>query len=91
MTSPFLINYLSAIMSVERRTPKELKFSSKNQIVEAILVNVPSFKKENFAQPVGQDQTTLDQFLNNRNEGSEWTDPHGFKINVVGEEYKLSF
>jgi len=77
-------------MTVENRKPRELKFTSKGQTMEAIFAHVPGYNKTNLDEPVGQNQTTINQFLNNKNEGSEWTDPQGFKINIVNGEYKLS-
>ena len=87
----YFLYYLLNIMTIESKIPRELKVGSKDQIIETILACVPGYNKINLDEPIGQDQTTLDQFLNNKNEGSEWTDPYGFKINIVGGEYKFSF
>lgn len=78
-------------MSIEHDSRVGIKVATKDQVVETILENVPDFKEEYLDKPVGVDQTTLNQFLNNKKEDSEWTDPRGFKINIVNGEFKLSF
>lgn len=67
----------------------EEKCFSKEQAISFILNNVPGYTEADFDIPVGDKQATLHEFLNSRKNGSEWTDPHGFRIDIIGSEFKI--
>jgi len=73
-------------------TPRnfETNFGSKEEAVKFILENIPSYTNLEMDKPVGDEQSTLNQFLARANNGSEWTDPHGFKINVIDNKFKIT-
>ncbi len=79
-------------MRGEHGSSPEIKnsMSTVEETVEFILKTFSEYRKEDLEKPIGDEQTSLGDFLRSKKDGSEWTDPHGFKINVVGDEYKLT-
>lgn len=73
----------------ETKPSPETIFESKKGIVGFILNSVPSYMEEQLDVSIGDGQTTLNQFLEKANDGSEWTDPHGFKINIMGNKFRI--
>ena len=65
-------------------------FNSKEEATRYILENIPGYAESEMDKPVGDEQATLNQFLARANSGSEWTDPHGFKINVIENKFKIT-
>lgn len=65
-------------------------FNSKEEAVRYILEQIPGYTESEMDKPVGDEQATLNQFLAKANNGSEWTDPHGFKINVIENKFKIT-
>lgn len=64
-------------------------FDSKEEVARFILEKIPGYTESEMEKPIGDEQTTLNQFLARANNGSEWTDPHGFKINVIDGKFKV--
>ncbi|MBU4347250.1 hypothetical protein KJ586_00050 [Patescibacteria group bacterium] len=76
-------------------TPRNLEtnlnsFGSREETTRYILEKIPGYTESEIDKPVGDEQSTLNQFLTRANNGSEWTDPHGFKINVVENKFKIT-
>jgi hypothetical protein len=65
-------------------------FDSKEEATRFILERISGYSESKMDTPVGDEQTTLNQFLARVNDGSEWTDPHGFKINVIDGKFKVT-
>ncbi len=65
-------------------------FDSKEETARFILERIQGYSESEMDNPVGDERTTLNQFLNRANNGSEWTDPHGFKINVIDGKFKVT-
>lgn len=65
-------------------------FDSKEETTLFILEKIPGYTESEIDKPVGDEQATLNQFLTRANNGSEWTDPHGFKINVIDGKFKVT-
>ena len=65
-------------------------FDSKEEVARFILEKIPGYKELEMDKPVGDEQATLNQFLARANNGSEWTDPHGFKINVKDNKFEIT-
>lgn len=62
---------------------------NKEEFIEFLLNHVSGYTQELLNTPIGEDQTTLDEFLENKREGSEWTDPKGFKVKINNGVYKF--
>lgn len=77
-------------MSRENGSNIEVSMATREKAIDFIFKNIPQYSEAEFNTPVGDDQTTLNQFLEKANNGSEWTDPHGFKINVLNGEFKIT-
>ena len=80
-------------MFTEGQTPETL--NNKQEIIDFLATIIPGYSETEFNEPVGEDQTSLSEFLENRREGSEWTDPHGsanteIKINIVNGKYQVT-
>ncbi|MFA5954098.1 MAG: hypothetical protein WC817_00995 [Patescibacteria group bacterium] len=75
----------------ERATEIEIVATTVTEVIEAVLSRIPNYKIDLIDEPIGEEATSLNDFLENNNDGSEWTDPKGFKINIAGGEYKISF
>ena len=67
-----------------------ITFGTKNEVVDFIIKSVLGYTAEQFDTPVGDGKTALSQFLEKAIDGSEWTDPHGFKINIVDNNFRVS-
>lgn len=65
-------------------------FNSKEEVIRYILEQIPRYTESEMDKPVGDEQATLNQFLVRANNGSEWTDPHGFKINVKDNKFEIT-
>tara|TARA_Y100000310_G_scaffold168629_1_gene168678 strand:- start:172 stop:423 length:252 start_codon:yes stop_codon:yes gene_type:complete len=65
-------------------------FESKEEVAQFILEKIPGYTESEMNKPVGDEQATLNQFLARANNGSEWTDPHGFKINVKDNKFEIT-
>lgn len=65
-------------------------FDSKEEATRFILERIPGYSESEMDKPVGDEQANLNQFLARANNGSEWTDPHGFKINVIDGKFKVT-
>lgn len=68
---------------------------SKQEVANFLATIIPGYFEKEFNEPVGADQTSLNEFLKNKREGSEWTEPHGssgteIKINVVNGKYQVT-
>lgn len=83
---PFERDFISA----EIKLKPETIFQSKDEIADFLIKNVPGYSEAQFNEPIGDEQTTLSQFLERANDGSEWTDPHGFKINIADNKFRVS-
>ncbi len=81
--------YEKNFMSAEVKSNPETIFSSKKETTDFIVKNIPGYTEEQLGALAGDEQTTLNQFLEKANEGSEWTDPHGFKINIAGNKFRI--
>ncbi len=77
-------------MSRESGPGIEVIMVTREKVIDFILKNVPQYSKAELDRTVGDGQTTLNYFLNEAKNGSEWTDPHGFKINVLNDEFKIT-
>lgn len=67
---------------------------NKQEVANFLATIIPSYSEKEFNEPIGADQTSLNDFLKNKREGSEWTEPHGsfgteIKINVVNGKYQV--
>lgn len=67
-----------------------MMFNSKEEISDFVMKNISGYTEVQFNEPVGDEQSTLSQFLERANNGSEWTDPHGFKINITENKFRIS-
>lgn len=83
---PYERNFIPA----ETKLNSEMMFQSKEEIVAFVIKNIPGYLEAQLNEPIGNEQATLSQFLERANNGSEWTDPHGFKINVVENKFRIS-
>lgn len=83
---PFERNFMSA----ETRLNTETVFQSKEEIADFVIKNIPGYTEAQLNESVGDEQSTLSQFLERANNGSEWTDPHGFKINIAENKFRIS-
>lgn len=68
---------------------------NKQKVANFLAVLIPGYSEREFNEPVGDDQTSLNEFLQNKREGSEWTEPHGpsdikIKINVINGQYQVT-
>jgi len=83
---PFERDFISA----EIKPSPETIFNSKEEISDFVIKNILGYTEAQFNEPVGDEQATLSQFLEKANDGSEWADPHGFKINVAENKFRIS-
>lgn len=83
---PYERNFISA----ETKLNPETLFQSKEEITNFVIKNIPGYSEAQLNEPIGDEQATLSQFLEKANNGSEWTDPHGFKINIVENKFRIS-
>ena len=77
-------------MSAETKLNPGTVFQSKEEIADFIIKNIPGYTEAQLNVSVGDEQSTLNQFLETANNGSEWTDPHGFKINIAENKFRIS-
>jgi hypothetical protein len=77
-------------MSAEIKHNSETVFNSKEEISDFVIKNIPGYAEAQLNEPVGDEQATLSQFLERANNGSEWTDPYGFKINITENKFRIS-
>lgn len=82
---PYEINFIPA----ENKLNPETVFQSKEEIAGFVIKNIPGYTEAQLSEPVGVEQATLSQFLEIANNGSEWTDPHGFKINITENKFRI--
>lgn len=62
---------------------------SKEAVVNFITSNISGYTEAQLDEPIGDAQATLNQFLEQANNGSEWTDPRGFKINIEDGQFMI--
>jgi antibiotic biosynthesis monooxygenase (ABM) superfamily enzyme len=74
--------YERNFMSTEIKSNSEKIFNSREEITDFVMKNIPGYTETKLNEPTDGEQSTLSQFLERANNGSEWTDPHGFKINI---------
>lgn len=77
------------LIQTQNITNPEATFGLKKETTDFIIRNIPGYTAEQLDISVGNEQTTLNQFLENAIDGSEWTDPHGFKINIIGNKFRI--
>lgn len=79
-------------MSMESEIKKnnQESLATKELVIKFLLESIPGYTESALDEPAGADQTTLNEFLTNKTTGSEWTDPHGFKINVTDDQYLIT-
>lgn len=65
-------------------------FNSKEEAARYILEKIHGYEESEMDKSIGDEQATLNQFLARANNGSEWTDPHGFKINIIENKFKIT-
>jgi hypothetical protein len=82
--------YERNFISIETKLSPETVFQSKEEITDFVIKNIPGYTEAQLNEPVGDEQTTLNKFLEKANNGSEWTDPHGFKINIAENKFRIS-
>lgn len=83
------MSYEKNFIPAESKPFQESMFSSKEEIKDFIVKNIPWYSDTQFSEPIGNEQSTLGQFLEKANDGSEWTDPHGFKISIVENKFRI--
>lgn len=68
---------------------------TKQDVANFIATIIPGYSEQEFNEPVGADGVSLNEFLINKREGSEWTEPHGsagteIRISVVNGKYEVN-
>lgn len=68
-------------------TNEEKPITNFDDVVALLALKIPKFTLNMLDKPRGDDQTTFRAFLENKTDGSEWTDPLGFTVKIKEGEY----
>ncbi|MFH1187310.1 MAG: hypothetical protein V1688_00435 [bacterium] len=61
---------------------QEKPITDSKDFIAWLIKEVPKYTADMLDKSQDDDNTTLRQFLENKTEGGEWTDPLGFKVSI---------